>query len=80
MELNKILKYIILVLLILLAILSITYKFDSCDHCKFEVNNTDYNIDNFMILYSNKCLTEEPIDYSELKPYVPSPMNLTEQK
>lgn len=66
LELNKILKYIIIVLLILLAILSVTYKFDSCSHCNFEVNNTNYNIDTFMILYSNKCLDKEPFGLGNL--------------
>lgn len=62
MEINRILKYIILVLLILLAILTITYKFDDCSHCSFKINDSDYSANSMAILYYNKCIYEEPLD------------------
>jgi len=65
MELNKILKCIIIVLLILLAILSITYKFGNCDNCKFEIEDKVYNTGEFMLLYSDKCLNPKPILFGE---------------
>jgi len=80
MELNRILKYIILVLLILLAILSVTYKFDDCSLCSFEINNTKYSANDLSILYYNKCIFKEQVDYSQLIPFELSPMNLSLQK
>jgi hypothetical protein len=84
MSLNKILRYVIIVLLILLAILSITYKFDNCNLCSFEINNTKYNAMEFMGLYSNKCLMPESrfkeINYSLIKSSLLSLENLSERK
>ena len=79
MEYNKILKYIILSLLILLAMLSITYKFDNCNLCSFEINNTKYSAQDVSNLYYNRCLFKDS-DYFPLKPYELSPKNLSLQK
>jgi hypothetical protein len=78
--LNRILKYVILVLLILLAILSVTYKFDDCSLCSFKINNTKYSANDLSILYYNKCIFKEQVDYSQLIPFELSPMNLSLQK
>ena len=79
MELNQIFKYIILALLISLAILTVNYKFDDCNLCSFEINNTKYNAQSMANLYYNECLFKE-IDYSQLKPSELSLKNLSLQK
>lgn len=80
MEVARILKYAILVLLILLAILSVTYKFDDCSLCSFEINKTKYSAQGMANIYYNKCIYEKIKPYSELVPVWPSQANLSEQK
>lgn len=63
-NLDKILRIIIIILLISIAILSVIYKYDNCNVCKFKINNTNYDANEFMNLYSNTCLKIE----SEYKP------------
>lgn len=79
MELNKILKLVILVLLIILAILTIVYKFDDCSKCSFEIDNNKYSAQDMANLYYNKCIYEST-DHSQLKPFLPSQENSSEQK
>jgi len=67
MEINKILKYIIIILLILFLILSSIYKFDSCNKCSFEIDNKTLNTNEFMDLYGDKCLSSQ----DSLKPFLP---------
>lgn len=57
-KINKVLRIIILLLLILVAILSVHYKFDDCSKCSFQIKESNYNIDEFMGLYSKKCFQE----------------------
>lgn len=80
MELNRILKYVIISLLILLAILTVTYKFDDCSHCSFKINDSDYSAQSMANLYYNKCIYEEPISYSQLKPSELSLVNSSYKK
>ena len=75
MELNQIFKYIILALLISLAILTVTYKFDDCNLCSFEINNTKYSAQSMANLYYNECLFKEPTNeliYNFTKFNIPS--------
>lgn len=61
-KLNRILKYIILILLIILLIVSVYFKFDDCDKCKFKINNKTSNANQFMDSYYEKCLSfDDPI-------------------
>jgi len=58
-KLNKISKYVILILLITLAILSYIYKYDNCSKCKFEINNTKYSAHSFLKLYFKNCIENQ---------------------
>ena len=55
-KINQWLKYIMIILLISLALLSIYYKYDNCSVCKFKINDSNYDANELMGLYSNKCL------------------------
>ena len=55
-KINIWLKYIIILLLISLAILSVYYKYDNCNQCKFKLENKNLNAKEFMNIYSKNCL------------------------
>jgi hypothetical protein len=57
-KLNKILRYLILIGLIFLVILSLIYKYDSCNKCSFKVNDKKLDTREFMQLYYKKCMVE----------------------
>ena len=63
-RINKALRIVILILLILLALLSVHYKFDDCSKCSFKIDKENYNIDEFMGLYSKKCFQPEQLNLS----------------
>ena len=55
-KINIWLKYIIILLLISLAILSVYFKYDNCNQCKFNLDNKNINAKEFMNIYSKNCL------------------------
>ena len=56
-KINRVLKYLITIGLIVLVILSIVYKYDSCNKCSFKIENKKIGTNEFLQLYKNKCLT-----------------------
>jgi hypothetical protein len=69
--LNKHYKVIIIILLIILFIELSYFKLDSCYKCKFELNHTAYNFEQFYNLYQEDCLKTFNDFSSPLKPYSP---------
>jgi len=55
-KINIILKWGIVIGLIALAILSLIYKYDSCNKCSFEYNGLKLNAKEFMKIYYHECL------------------------
>lgn len=53
---NRIFKIIILIGLITFLILSVIYKYDDCNKCKFKIDNKNININKFLGLYFEKCV------------------------
>ncbi len=55
-KINKLLKWVIVILLILVAILSVMYKYDDCSVCELEYETKGYTPKEFMSIYAEKCL------------------------
>jgi len=55
-KLDRLLGYLIAILLITVAVLAVVYKFDSCNKCGFEVDGKKLTGAEFMNQYAQKCL------------------------
>lgn len=55
-ELNKVLRWVIIILLISVAVISVYYKYDNCSTCKFEYEGEEINAAEFMVIYDAECL------------------------
>ena len=72
-KINKILKWLLIVGFILLAVLSINYKFNDCQKCNFEYNDSILSSKEVWETYRGECLIEfttkigfEDLNFSDL--------------
>jgi hypothetical protein len=65
-EINKLLRWIILLLSIFLLVCVLTYKLDNCDKCSFNYNGTTITPNQFMKVYSQNCLVFSHVDDLQL--------------
>lgn len=68
-EINRILKWAIVILLILVGITSLFYKYDNCSKCEFDLDGKNVVAGKFMEAYAEKCLISSP-----LEPYFENPL------
>lgn len=62
MEISKIIKVVRVltwIAFIILALLSVYYKYDNCNVCKFEVEGNKLDGARFMQYYQSKCLVDK---------------------
>ena len=62
-KLIKIVRIMTWIALISLAFLSVYYKFDDCNVCKFEIDGEMINGKQFMDIYQDSCLNKQDYWY-----------------